>query len=183
MKKLLLALLFLPLFLPAQVSLNAGGDPAVLPDLPPAFLSAFGGYDSGNGSKGFAGVGYAHKTGIDAGTGKPVYSYTEAVTYRVPGRTALQNFQATQITSGALYTFYDKKLASLRVTLAVAGDVGVSTTAQNVGFVLGAKVVARIAPVRSKWGLLVSADPNRTTAAGINATRVVGGLSYSFNGF
>jgi len=129
----------------------------------------------------FASAGYAKKTGEFnvAGPNKfPIYTYGEVRAYRQEGK------QITDFLGGVLLPFYAKRLAGFDIKLAIGGNAGVSTSAANIGYSLGAKVVADV--TRAAWktrGFYVAANPTRSSIGGVHASEASAGVRISFAGF
>jgi hypothetical protein len=174
MRKLILAVLLVSSFAFAQA-------PAIAPvvGLDKAFLALGGGFNDVT-RKPFAWAAYARQLNTTNADKFPIYTYSGVRAYRF----GLGDAQATDFTQGVLFPFYDKNFGKVRVTLAVEGNLGVSTTASNVGYTLGAKAVARVGLARGgRWSVVVFADPNRSSVSGVHATQAGFGVAYGFNGF
>lgn len=147
------------------------------PVFAPAYL--FGGAGHSDAAKVFMVAGYARKTALFNGsTNFPTYNYWSCQAYRAEAR------QFTDCSTGLLYPFYAKRLLGFDVKLAVAGDVGLSTAPGNVGYSIGARVVADIGRSAWKnWGFFISADPHKSSIGGVETKRVVAGARLAFGGF
>ena len=146
----------------------------------PAYIAAGGGY-SDTSKAGFAWVASAKRTGVLNGT-FPVYSYSEVRGYRFRDEAGTYR-NATDFTTGFLFPFYAKTLLGFNVKLAVDGNIGLSTAPANVGYTVGAKVVAAVGrPAWKKWGFVVSADPRRSSITGVQASQISAGVTLALNG-
>lgn len=150
-----------------------------------AYLAGGGGIN--DTSQNYMWAAYAKRTGLFNGsTNFPTFSYSECRAYRFPfGKNATAG--STDCSTGLLFPFYERDFFSgkVHVRLAVDGNVGVSATSTgNVGYTVGSKVVADVSrSASSKWGIVTSVSPSRSSVAGVSPHPLAFGVRLAFNGF
>lgn len=176
--------LFVMLFLAVAIHAQAPAG-----NFPQAFLSA--GWSWTNPGHNALALAYAHKTGLFNGsTNFPTYSYSQVRGYACLFKTTkgVSTSQGcTDYTTGLLFPFYDKTFfaGKVRVTLAVAGEVGATQAPSNIGYAIGADTLAHVTlPKFSQhWGFAASTNVSKSSVGGLTATTASGRLTYSFAGF
>lgn len=164
--------------------------PAAASPFPPAFLSA--GWNWTNPGHNAVALAYAHKTALFNGsTNFPTYSYSQVRGYSClfaktkTGASTSQN--CTDYSTGLLFPFYDRAFftGKVRVTLAVAGEVGATQAPSNIGYTIGADTLAHVTLPKfsNHWGFAASSNVSRSSVGGLTATTASARLTYSFGGF